>query len=282
MSRLTRLAFQIYHRKTKLTPKVNGSFQALTTSTVASSPLARPEVLDTRFTKDVPSYMTDIYTWAYVNPTNVRLLDNQYIVDTLLFFNARVLEREVISRLEPGCKAIQVGHTHGHLVPQAAMKIGPKGNFSVVDVTPIQADHAQKKVQDFPWCKVRLGDACIVENILPKGEVPHDVAYAFMILHEVPDDRKYQIVNNMLQSVREGGRVVWAEYHGPPYWYNPTRYFMPFIFNWLEPFALRMWDTEIESFASENLKKQFTWSKTVYGGNLYQVVVAENRQLSTL
>lgn len=57
---------------------------------------------------------------------------------------------------------------------------------------------------------------------------------------------------------------------------------MPFIFNWLEPFALRMWDTEIESFASENLKKQFTWSKTVYGGNLYQVVVAENRQLSTL
>lgn len=224
MSRLTRLAFQIYHRKTKLTPKVNGSFQALTTSTVASSPLARPEVLDARFTKDVPSYMTDIYTWAYVNPTNVRLLDNQYIVDTLLFFNARVLEREVISRLEPGCKAIQVGHTHGHLVPQAAMKIGPKGNFSVVDVTPIQADHAQEKVQDFPWCKVRLGDACIVENILPKGEVPHDVAYAFMILHEVPDDRKYQIVNNMLQSVREGGRVVWAEYHGPPYWYNPTRF----------------------------------------------------------
>ena len=224
MSRFVRSAFQICQRRNiVLTPTVNGPFPALTTSTVASSPLARAEDLDARFTKDVPSYMTETYTWAYVNPTNVRLLDNQYVVDTLLFFNARILEREVISRLEPGCKAVQVGHTHGHLVPRAAKKIGPTGVFSVVDVTPIQADHAQVKVRGFPWCRVRLGDACIAENILPKGEEPHDVAYAFMILHEVPDDRKYQIVNNMLQSVREGGRVVWVEYHGPPYWYNPTR-----------------------------------------------------------
>lgn len=41
-------------------------------------------------------YMTDIYTWAYVNPTNVRLLDNQLVVDGLLFFNARALERAVL------------------------------------------------------------------------------------------------------------------------------------------------------------------------------------------
>jgi len=40
--------------------------------------------------------MTDIYTWAYVNPTNVRLLDNQLVVDGLLFFNARALERAVL------------------------------------------------------------------------------------------------------------------------------------------------------------------------------------------
>lgn len=241
-----------------------------------SSMLARSEELDSRFTKDVPGYMTDIYTWAYVNPTNVKLLDNQYVVDTLLFFNARALEREVLSRLEPGCKAIQVGHTHGRLVPKAAERIGSAGDFTVVDVTPIQADHAKEKLQSAPWGRVRLGDACVMDNILPPAEKPHDVAYAFMILHEVPDDRKYQIVNNMLKSVRVGGTVVWVEYHGPPYWFNPTRYFMPFVFRWLEPFALRMWDTEIESFADEELKKNFKWSKVTYGGNLYQVVVAQH------
>jgi ubiquinone/menaquinone biosynthesis C-methylase UbiE len=242
-----------------------------------SSMLARPEELDARFTKDVPGYMTDIYTWAYVNPTNVRLLDNQLVVDGLLFFNARALERAVLAHLTPGCKAIQVGHTHGRLVPTVADHIGNKGDFSVVDVTPIQAEHAQAKLQNTPWGRVRLGDACEMENILPSGEQPHDVAYAFMILHEVPDDRKQQIVTNMLRSVRPGGTVLWVEYHGPPYWFNPTRYFMPFVFRWLEPFALRMWDTEIESFADDALRNEFNWSKTTYGGNLYQVVVAKHK-----
>ena len=51
---------------------------------------------------------------------------------------------------------------------------------------------------------------------------------------------------------------------------------MPSVFRWLEPFALRMWDTEIEAFTDEELKKEFKWSKVVYGGNLYQVVVAEH------
>jgi ubiquinone/menaquinone biosynthesis C-methylase UbiE len=254
-----------------------GVYRAQSTSTAASSsPLARPEQLDAKFTKDVPDYMTDIYTWAYVNPTNVKLLDSQLVVDVLLFFNARALERAVLAHLDPGCKAIQVGHTHGGLVPKAAQQVGPQGDFSVVDVTPIQVQHAEEKVKDSPWCKVRLGDACIPEMILPADETPHDVAYAFMILHEVPDYRKYQIVNNMLKSVRKGGTVVWVEYHGPPYWYNPTRYFMPFVFKWLEPFALVLWDREIESFADEELKKQFKWSKEVYGGNLYQVVVAKH------
>lgn len=242
--------------------------------------LAEASQLDTKFTKNVPGYMTDIYTWAYVNPTNVKLLDNQYVVDALLFFNARALEREVLSRLQPGCKALQVGHTHGDLVPNAASKIGPTGDFSVVDVTPIQAEHAQQKLESLPnrpvGGEVRLGDACVMENLLPPSEKPHDVAYAFMILHEVPDDRKFQIVNNMLKSVRQGGTVLWVEYHGPPYWFNPTRYFMPTVFRWLEPFALRMWDTEIESFADAELKKNFKWSKVTYGGNLYQVVVAEH------
>ena len=194
-----------------------------------ASPLARPEELNSKFTKDVPAYMTDIYTWAYVNPTNVKVLDNQYVVDVLLFFNARALEREVLTRLTPGCKAIQVGHTHGGLVPKAAQAVGPTGHFSVVDVTPIQYEHAKEKMQMNPWCHVRLGDAGEMSNILPENEEPHDVAYAFMILHEVPDPLKHSIVNNMLRSVRKGGTVLWVEYHGPPYWYNPTRYMKSFL-----------------------------------------------------
>ena len=31
------------------------------------------------------------------------------------------------------------------------------------------------------------------------------------------------IGTNMLRSVRPGGTALWVEYHGPPYWFNPTR-----------------------------------------------------------
>lgn len=133
----------------------------------------------------------------------------------------------------------------------------------MVDVTPIQCEHATRKLSKMPWATVRSGDASQMEAILPSGETPYDTAYAFMLLHEIPDEMKYQVVDNMLRSVKKGGTVVWVEYHGPPYWYNPTRYFMPFIFRWLEPFALRMWESEIESFASEELKSKFTWTKEV-------------------
>jgi len=221
--------------------------------------------------------MKEIYTWSYVNPTNVCLLDHQFVVDAILFFNARILERAVLEHLNPGDHVLQVGHTHGHLCPDAASKVGPTGRFSVVDVTPIQCEHAKRKLQDMPWTTVRTGDASQFQSILPSEETPYDSTYAFMLLHEIPDKMKYEVVDNMLRSVKKGGTVVWVEYHGPPYWYNPTRYFMPFVFRWLEPFALRMWESEIESFADEELKKQFTWSKKTIGGNLYQVVVATHK-----
>jgi ubiquinone/menaquinone biosynthesis C-methylase UbiE len=252
--------------------------RAVTPQRMAFSSQSNKAQLDQKWTEGVPDYMKEIYTWAYVNPTNVRLLDHQYVVDTLLFFNARVLERSVLDHIQPGQHVLQVGHTHGDLCPHVAKKVGDKGQFSVVDVTPVQVMHAEQKLQSMHWTTVRLGDAGVPENILPPGEVPYDVTYAFMLLHEIPDDLKFKVVANMLRSVKKGGTVVWVEYHGPPYWYNPTRYFMPFIFRWLEPFALRMWEREIESFADSELKKKFKWTKEVFGGNLYQVVIAKNMQ----
>ena len=53
---------------------------------------------------------------SYVNPTNVRLLDHQFVVDAILFFNARILEKAVIDNLPVGGHVSQVGHTHGTII----------------------------------------------------------------------------------------------------------------------------------------------------------------------
>ena len=99
----------------------------------------------------------------------------------------------------------------GHLCPDAAAKVGSTGRFSVVDVTPNQVEHAKSKLQQCPWATVRTGDASEFSSILPDGETPYDAVYAFMLLHEIPDKMKYQVVDNMLKSVKKGGTVLWYD-----------------------------------------------------------------------
>ena len=33
----------------------------------------------------LPSYLRDVYEWAYLNPRNARLLDNEAVVNTILW-----------------------------------------------------------------------------------------------------------------------------------------------------------------------------------------------------
>lgn len=223
----------------------------------------------------IPQYMKDVYDWAYVNPWTVRMLDNQLTVDSLLMLQAAPLEKMVIDMAKPGDKAIMVAHAYGDLIGQVADKVGPTGDFTLVDCTPIQVAQAAKKLANKPWARARRGDAGDPKTILPEGESLYDYVYTFLLLHEVPDQTKKDVVNNMLSSVKPDGKVVWVGYHGPCFWWHPMRYVMPVVYWWLEPFAFTMWEKEIWSHAKPELRNKFKWRKTVIGGNLYQCVVAE-------
>lgn len=221
----------------------------------------------------IPQYMKDVYDWAYVNPFNVGLLDSQITVEALLFGSAGGLEQEVIKRANAGDKAIMVAHAYGHLVAQVAEKVGPTGDFQVVDCTPVQVAHAAEKLKNMPWAKAKCADAML--PFLAPGETKFDFVYTFLLLHEVPDEWKGKIVDNMLTSVKPDGKVMWIGYHGKPYWWHPMRYIMPLVYWYLEPFAFTMWEKEIWTHASPELRKKFKWTKSTHGGNLYQMVLAE-------
>ncbi len=34
---------------------------------------------------EIPKYMRDVYTWAYIDPVNVRLLDHNWVVNLVLW-----------------------------------------------------------------------------------------------------------------------------------------------------------------------------------------------------
>ncbi len=65
----------------------------------------------------LPSYLKEVYTWAYLTPRNARLLDNEAVVNTLLWGNSARLRRAVLADITAGDRVIQAAHVYGRLSP---------------------------------------------------------------------------------------------------------------------------------------------------------------------
>ena len=213
----------------------------------------------------VPEYMREIYDWAYINPRLVPLLDRQIVVQTILWGNANRLVNTAVEEFSPGQNLLQPAHVYGRLCAQLAERVGPEGHLEVRDVTPIQVARARTKLAGHANATVVHADAS-----RPFGR-QHDGVCCFFLLHEVPDDYKHRIVDNVLAAVKPGGKAVFVDYHR---WhrFHPMGPIMWFVFRYLEPLAPSLCASEIRNFASE--PDSFTWTKRTFFGGLYQKVVA--------
>ena len=214
----------------------------------------------------LPAYMTEVYDWAYVNPRYVRWLDRNIVVRVLLFANDQRLMRAYLEQIRPGSRVWQVAHVYGDLVKRAADKVGDKGLFQLTDVTPIQIEHAEKKLADRPWARVTHSDAAHWV-----GQI-YDLVCSFFLLHEVPEQKKREVVDRMLASVEPDGKVVFVDYHRPARW-QPIGWILRFVNAKLEPFAESTWMHEIREYASQ--PERFSWKKRTFFGGVYQIVVAK-------
>lgn len=219
---------------------------------------------------EMPSYMTEVYDWAYVDPAWVRWLDHNLVVKTLLFGNDRRLMRRYLSRIRPGMRVWQVAHVYGDLVRLAAEKTGSQGCFHLTDITPIQIQHGKRKIDSLPWTQVIRQDAALHRS----AEHPYDLICSFFLLHEVPDDWKRRIVDNLLAQIPEQGEVLFVDYHRPARW-QPVRYILKWVNRLLEPFAEALWTHEIAHFASQ--PERYVWHKETIFGGVYQIVSVKPR-----
>lgn len=229
-----------------------------------------PLVIDPYY-EGVPDYMTEVYDWAYVDPRWVQALDRDSIVRILLFLNDQRLMRAYLQEIEPGMKVWQVAHVYGDLVQRVAEKVGAQGEFHLTDITPVQLEHGKRKLAACDWTRVVRADAATFRGI---GDRDYDLICSFFLLHEVPDDKKAEIVDNILSQVPKGGKAVFVDYHKPSRW-QPVRYILQIVNRYLEPFAEALWDNEIRHYASE--AERFTWNKRTFFGGVYQCVVVEHK-----
>ncbi len=217
---------------------------------------------------EVPAYLRDTYTWAYLSPVGRLVFDHPVVVSAILWGNYHRLIRAALTEVSPGQRVLQTACVYGSFSVRLADAIGPNGRLDIIDVAQIQVDNCARKLDGRPAARVWRADAVSP----PKG--PYDRVFCFFLLHEVPDDYKARIVNAVLDRVGPRGRAVFVDYHRPVPW-HPLRPVMWGVFKLLEPFALTLWDREIESFAAR--ARDFTWTKRGHFGGLYQMTVAARR-----
>ena len=216
----------------------------------------------------LPEYLRKTYTWAYLRPGSLRLLDNSLVVSAILWGNCRRLMRAAFDELRPGQIVLQAACVYGDFSVELARRVGRQGRLDVIDVAPLQVENCRRKLADLPQARVRLADAS------NPGGGPYEAVCCFFLLHEMPDSNKSAGVDGLLACVEPGGRVVFVDYHRPGR-SHPLRAVMSLVFRWLEPFAAGLLETEIVALAAA--ADDFTWRKETFFGGLYQKVVAERK-----
>lgn len=214
---------------------------------------------------DIPGYLRQVYSWAYVRPHAPRWLDHKLVVSAILWGNYGRLVNAVLSELEPGWHVMQPACVYGDLSRRIAALLGPEGRLEVSDVVALQVENCRRKLKDFDNSTVSLRDAA-----MPLARV-YDAVCCFFLLHEMPGDYKRRVVEALLGAVAPGGKVIFVDYHRP-HPLHPLRPGMSLVFDLLEPFAKELWQREIRSFADR--ADGFSWRRQTYFGGLYQKTVA--------
>ena len=214
---------------------------------------------------EIPDYLQDTYYWAYINPRNVKLLDRDVVVRTILWQQHKRLQRTAFTEIEPGQSVLQSACVYGSFSACLAEHIGPQGTLDVYDVAEIQVVNTRRKLKAYPQATVHHG------NVLHMGRKLFDVVCCYFLLHELPDVHKREAVNLFLNQLAPGGKAVFVDYHKPRWW-HPLKLITSLVFDTLEPFAKGLWRNEIRDFA--NQPELYNWRKERRFGGLFQKVVA--------
>jgi SAM-dependent methyltransferase len=207
--------------------------------------------------------------WAYLNRRNARILDHDAVVTAILLGNHRRLRRAALAEVAPGQRVLQAAHVYGRLIPELAERIGPTGGLDVIDLVPLQAALARRKLRGFANVRVRVADARE-----PRTET-YDVVNCFFLLNEIPDAQKRAVVDALLAQVAPGGKAIFIDYRLPAPW-QPLRAYYRQVFDRFEPFAESMWRHEVCEFAER--ADAFRWEKLTMFWGVFQKTVAHRHE----
>ncbi len=225
---------------------------------------------------DLPAYISFIYGHIYNNAEKSMALDSMLSCNLRTLFQYKTLVNSAVREIKMNQSVLQLGIVAGNEIDEAAMAVGAYGQYDIIDVNPEQVKRATEKYwKVYQGMKIFKQDAAKI-----KLQPSYDVVLCFMLLSEVPSATKTKIINNALQMVKPGGKVVFVDWHNPLY-YHPLRYLVRMYNRLYHPFVERLWDRDIETYVKPELKPQFIWRKSTYFGRMFQKLVAVKKENPT-
>lgn len=217
----------------------------------------------------IPRYLQQVYWWAYVHPKAVHLFEREWLVNTILFGNYGRLRDMALAELGTSVhgRTLQVACVYGNLTPQLRERLAPDASLDVVDILPIQLQNLAKKLPADERVALLQGDS----SSLACPDASYDQVLLFFLLHEQPEHVRRATLSEAMRVVKPGGKIVIVDYHRPQPW-HPLRLLMTGVFRKLEPYAMDLWNNEIEAFLPRRRKAAASTKQTFFGG-LYQKLV---------
>ena len=156
---------------------------------------------------------------------------------------------------------------YGDLTPRLLARLAPEASLDIVDILPIQLKNLAAKLPADERVALLQGDS----SSLACPDASYDQVLLFFLLHEQPEAVRRATLAEALRVTRPGGKIVIVDYHRPRPW-HPLRLLMTGVFRKLEPYAMDLWQNEIEAFMPEAVRPAAIEKLTYYGG-LYQKLV---------
>lgn len=225
----------------------------------------------------LPVSVAGIYDWLYSNKDVYSFLDNDLFVNFITLGFHKKLVDSLLKEIKPNSHVLQLGCTFGLQMENVAYQIDEDGTYTIIDNNNKQIKRCLKKYEFlFNNMKFKFADAA---NF--KIEQKFDCVICYNLLHELPPLSKVNVVCNALNSLNSGGKAIFIDYHNPAK-YHPLRYFMRMFNRLYQPFAEKLWERSIDSYAQNVNVADYTWTKTTFGLGMYQKVVATKRNLLNL
>lgn len=219
----------------------------------------------------LPAYSAVIYGDVYNDMRKSAVYDKNWCVNLRSLGQYDRLVTSALREIKMNQKVLQLGVTFGDQIERVANRVGAYGRYDIVDVNNNQIERCKGKYDksDFPALNLIHQDATDLHL-----EDKYDVVLCFMLLQELPIVSKKKVINNALAQVKDGGSVIFIDYHNPLAW-HPLRYLVRMFNRLRHPFAEKLMDRDIDTFADN--RTDFTWRKSTYFGRMFQKLVVSKK-----